>query len=197
MPGPPPAQHKLTFCRTLSDASSLDTSSSTSSSRHARHWRRSPPEDPPRVVVLPQLHTPPRSRRAPTSSTPVPKNPRPTPPQPRDLGDVYDLDESLVKFRFSTTATPCIQRSERGVQGTAPKWYYVVVGSTVGIYNEWYVQHPQSCLTAYLSCRANAASAVNGITGSIYKGCDSEYECYRAFKAALLDGHVVVVNTRL
>jgi hypothetical protein len=52
------------------------------------------------------------------------------------------------------------------------------------------------CISTYLSHRADAASAVNKITGNIYKSCDFEYDCYRAFKMALLSGHVVIVNTR-
>lgn len=76
------------------------------------------------------------------------------------------------------------------------KWYYVIVGRTVGIYNEWYVPTPSGTVFPLTCLRADAAPAVNKITGNIYKSCDFEYDCYRAFKMALLSGHVVIVNTR-
>jgi hypothetical protein len=144
VPRPPSPQQKLTFCSTISDTSSLEASPPTSptSSRHARHRQRSVPQDPPRTPLPSQPHTPPHRDQTPTSSTPVPRSRRPAPPQPRDLGDVYDLDASLVSFRFSTTKAPKIHTPDRGVEGSTAKWYYVIVGRTVGIYNEWYVPTP-------------------------------------------------------
>ena len=54
------------------------------------------------------------------------------------LGNIFDLDEQLVRRR-TPDCDPSIHRPARGIQGSQSRWYFVCCGRRVGIFNEWCV----------------------------------------------------------
>lgn len=74
------------------------------------------------------------------ASTELISNSPPSPPEtyPNDpvLGDVFDLDESLV-LRRSPDCDRTINFPPRNRQGSQGRWYFVCCGRKVGIFNEW------------------------------------------------------------
>lgn len=74
----------------------------------------------------------------PTDSTRFISNCSPPPSETNDLvlGDVFDLDESLVRCR-TLGCKRTINRPERGSRGSQGRWYFACCGRKVGIFNEW------------------------------------------------------------
>ena len=112
-----------------------------------------------------------------------------------DLGDIYDLDASMVRRRTlgCNAVIHCPPFGEIGSQG---RWYFVTCGKKVGIFNNWYVHRTSGngVYTDQLPYREEVRHAVNGVSGGHQERVKNEATAYTFFKKALLNGRVTVTE---
>jgi hypothetical protein len=107
------------------------------------------------------------------------------------LGDIFDLDESLVKRRTPDCDTT-IHRPPPGSQGSQNRWYFICCGRQVGIYNEWCVCCGCGGTTSQRFYRNDVKVLTDGVRGSHQQRVDNESLAYAGFKRALLQRKVEV-----
>lgn len=119
------------------------------------------------------------------------------PPRPHsndiDLGDIFDLDESLVQRR-TPNCDSTIHRPTRGTQGSQGRWYFVCCGRKVGIFNEWCVCSLMQGVLSLPTDRNDVKDATAGVSGCHQQRVDNESLAYTYFKRALLSGKVEVTE---
>ena len=110
------------------------------------------------------------------------------------LGDIFDLDERLVRRR-TPDCDSTIHRPSRGIRGSQSRWYFVCCGRKVGIFNEWCVcSCCGSCLVYIPTDRNDVKDATDGVSSCHQQRVDNESLAYTHFKRALLLGKVEVTK---